>query len=40
MKNLIVVAFACASLGGALWLAANTRTAHGLYATTSAAAPA
>lgn len=36
MKNLIVIAFACASLGGALWLAANTQTAHGLYATTSA----
>lgn len=36
MKNLIVIAFACASLGGALWLAAGAPAAHGLYATTSA----
>lgn len=40
MKTLIVIAFACASLGGALWLAASAPAAHGLYATTSAPAPA
>lgn len=36
MKNLIVIAFVCASVGGAFWLTANTQAAHGLYATTSA----
>ena len=42
MKNLIVIAFACASLGGSLWLATSSSTAHGLYATntTTVTAPA